>query len=105
MPQFAVHRNPNSATRATIPLLLDVQSELLDALTTRVVIPLYRRKAVGASIVNTLMPEVELDGDVYVAVTPELAGIPRRSLGAEVGRLADRRGDIIAALDLLLTGI
>ena len=39
------------------------------------------------------------------AVTPELAGIPRKSLGVQVGDLSHRRYDIIAALDLLYTGI
>ena len=40
MPQFAVHRNRNAATKARFPLLLDVQTNLLEDLGTRVVIPL-----------------------------------------------------------------
>ncbi len=40
MPQFAVYRNRNAATRARYPLLLDVQSDLLAGMGTRVVIPL-----------------------------------------------------------------
>lgn len=42
MPQFAVHRNPNRATKAAVPFLLDVQSDLLEELDTRVVVPLYK---------------------------------------------------------------
>lgn len=105
MPQFAVHRNPNRATRTAIPLLLDVQSDLLETLSTRVVIPLYTPVAVEDGIIGRLTPRIEVDGAPYVAVTPELAGIPRKSLGVQVGDLSDRRYDIIAALDLLLTGI
>jgi toxin CcdB len=105
MPQFAVHRNPNRATRAAIPLLLDVQSDLLESLNTRVVIPLYIPAAVEDGIIGTLTPCIEVDDASYVAVTPELAGIPRTSLGVQVGDLSHRRYDIIAALDLLLTGI
>ena len=41
MPQFAVHKNTNPATRAAVPLLLDVQNDLLADLATRVVVPLY----------------------------------------------------------------
>lgn len=41
MPQFAVYGNINPATRAAVPLLLDVQSDLLAELGTRVVVPLY----------------------------------------------------------------
>lgn len=40
MPQFALYRNRNAATRARFPLLLDIQSDLLDPLATRVVVPL-----------------------------------------------------------------
>jgi len=105
MPQFAVHRNPSRATRAAIPLLLDVQSELLESLHTRVVIPLYKAGAVREGIMETLTPLVEVDGKRYVAVAPELAGVSRKALGAQVGDLSDRRYDIVAALDLLITGI
>ena len=105
MPQFAVHRNPNRTTRTAIPLLLDVQSDLLETLNTRVVIPLYIPAAVEGGIIGTLTPRIEVDDAPYVAVTPELAGVSRKSLGVQVGDLSHRRYDIIAALDLLLTGI
>ena len=105
MPQFAVHRNPNPASRNAIPLLLDVQSELLDTLNTRVVVPLYIPAAMQDGIIATLMPRIEVDGEPYIAVTPELAGISRKSLGVQVSDVSHRRYDIIAALDLLLTGI
>lgn len=105
MTQFAVHRNPNRATQAAIPLLLDVQSDLLESLDTRVVIPLYVPAAVEDGIIGTLTPRLDVDDEPYVAVTPELAGIPRKSLGVQVGDLSHRRYDIIAALDLLITGI
>lgn len=104
MPQFAVHRNPNAATRTAIPLLLDVQSDLLETLGTRVVIPLYTPAAVQDGVIGTLTPRLEVDGASYVAVTSELAGIPRKSLGVQVGNLSNHRYDIVAALDLLLTG-
>lgn len=105
MPQFAAHRNPNPATSASIPLLLDVQNDLLDGLGTRVVVPLYDSRLLEHGIIETLMPTFEIDDTTYVAVTPELAGIPRKSLGARVADLSDRRYEIIAALDLLVTGI
>lgn len=104
MPQFAVHRNPSQATRTSIPLLLDVQSDLLETLGTRVVIPLYTPAAAAGAVIGTLTPRLEVDGSPYVAMTPELAGIPQKALGLPVGDLSSRRYDIIAALDLLLTG-
>ena len=105
MPQFAVHRNQNPATRGTVPFLLDVQSDLIAGLGTRVVIPLYTAAAMKGRTIGTLTPPVEVQGKPYVAVTPQLAGISGKELGPQVGDLSSRRGEIIAALDLLITGI
>lgn len=45
MAQFDVHANPNPSTQEEIPYLLDIQSDLLESLATRVVVPLVRRLA------------------------------------------------------------
>ena len=105
MAQFAVHRNPNPVTRSAIPLLLDVQNDLLEDLGTRVVIPLYKAAAEQDEAIERLTPIVEVEGTSYIAMSSELAGIPRKSLGAQVADLAHRRNDILAALDFLFTGI
>lgn len=41
----------------------------------------------------------------YVLLVQELAAIPASALGALVGSLQARRDDIVAALDLLCTGL
>lgn len=105
MAQFAVYRNPDPATRRRFPLLLDVQSELLDDLATRVVVPLAPADSRKAAAIGRLTPLVVVDKQRYRAVVPQLAGIPRKALGPAVGDLPGERGAIIAALDLLLTGI
>lgn len=105
MAQFAVHRNPNPVTRSAIPLLLDVQNDLLEGLATRVVVPLYKARAEDGQAIERLTPRVEIEGDSYVAMTSELAGVPRKSLGAQVADLSHLRNDIVAALDFLFTGI
>jgi len=38
-------------------------------------------------------------------LTPQLAGIPVRRLGTKVADLTQHRDEIVAALDLLITGI
>jgi len=43
MAQFDVHRNLDARSRNTFPYLLDVQTGLLDVLSTRVVVPLHLR--------------------------------------------------------------
>ena len=105
MAQFSVHRNANPATKARYPLLLDVQSDLVAELGTRVVVPLRPVSAMKGQLIRTLTPVLDIEGKEYAMLTPQLAGIPVRLLGAGVSDLTDRRGEILAALDLLFTGI
>lgn len=104
MAAYSVFRNPNPRTNATIPFLLDVQSEVLSMLGTRVVVPLYRVDATDVRAMSRLTPVVDFQGQPLVAMVPELAGIPRRELGAVAGDLLPSRGEILGAMDLLLTG-
>ena len=105
MPQFAVYRNPNPETTADYPLLLDVQSDLIAELGTRVVVPLCPAEATKGKLLRTLTPVFEVAGEQYVMLTPQLAGIPVRRLGTKVADLTQHRDEIVAALDLLITGI
>ncbi|OGT01139.1 MAG: hypothetical protein A2Y51_06405 [Gallionellales bacterium RIFCSPLOWO2_02_60_31] len=52
-----------------------------------------------------LNPQFKIKGVAVVMSTAELAGIPNRSLGNKVASLKSKHDEIIAALDLLLTGI
>ncbi len=103
MAQFDVLENPNEATNQAIPYLLDVQADLLDTLSTRVVIPLVAASTVGKAITH-LNPKFAIEGTAVFMSTAELAGVPVRSLGKKVSSLKDQRHEIIAALDFLFTG-
>lgn len=105
MAQFDVFQNLDASTRRRIPYLLDVQSDLLEGLATRVVIPMSRTARDGPARIDRLMPEVELEGAAFTLVTPQLAGVPRAVLGPRVGSLASRRREIVAALDVLISGV
>lgn len=105
MPQFSVYRNPNPDTKAAFPLLLDVQSDLIADLGTRVVIPLTLATAMKGKLIKTLTPVFDVDGKAYAMLTPQLAGISKKQMGTKVTDLAKHRDEIIAALDLLITGI
>jgi toxin CcdB len=102
--QFSVHRNKNPRTKAAFPFLVDVQSDLLEPLNTRVVIPMTKAAALTKKPVSHLIPEVSFNGDRYLLVTPQLAGIGRAELGPHAGTLAEERQTILAAVDFLLTG-
>jgi toxin CcdB len=101
MPQFDVLRNPRGGA---YPLVVDVQADLHGRLATRVVVPLTPRTRYTAQPITRLQPLVKVRGEEYVAVVPMIAAVPRASLGEIVGSLAGRRADLIAALDLLITG-
>ena len=105
MPQFTVYRNANPQTKATFPLLLDVQSDLLEDLPTRAVIPLTQSAALTKNPLSRLTPLIELDGKPYMLLTYQLASIPKSILGTAVSDAAEHRESIINALDFLITGI
>jgi toxin CcdB len=105
MAQFDVYRNANPATRTRVPYLLDLQSDLLDPLATRVVVPLCKPDVLSGKPAEGLNPALEVEERKVLMLTPELAGVERRILGEKVANLANHRQAIIGALDLLFTGI
>jgi toxin CcdB len=104
MAQFTVYRNKNPRSRAAVPFLLNVQSDLLEEMQSRVVIPLTKAAALTRKPVAHLMPVMEFEGETYVLMTPHLAAISRDDLGPPAGNLVERRDIIIAAMDFLLSG-
>lgn len=102
MGQFDVHRNPRGGA---YPLLLEVQAELLSRLATRVVVPLTTVKRHGSRPITRLNPVVRIRDTDYVVLFQELAAIPASALGEVVTSLAARRAELVAAVDLLFTGI
>ena len=102
MPQFDVFKN-KAPTRRLIPYLLDVQSDLLRDVSTRVVVPLFKSAEFGLAS-RRLNPIFEIGGTEVVMSTPELVGVSRDVLGDRVVSLAGRRDEIVAALDFLFFG-
>lgn len=105
MSQFSVYRNPNPETKTATPFLLDIQSDLIEDLGTCVVVPLCLASAMKSTLIKTLTPVFKVEGKQYAMITPQLAGISKKKMGAKVANLASHRNEIIAALDLLITGI
>jgi toxin CcdB len=105
MPQFAVYKNKNAATRTRFPFLLDIQSDLLDPLATRVVVPLEPAGTAGSRSMQPLMPAIRVAGKNYLMITPQLAGVAARELGPVVADVSADRSAIVAALDFLISGV
>jgi len=103
MARFDVHENPNPATVGAAPFLLDVQSDLLEDLATRLVVPLFRAEQVGKTA-SFLNPLFVINGIPVVMSTAEQAAIPVSALGSKVQTLKDRQEEITGALNFLLAG-
>lgn len=103
MAQFDVYRNPNPVMNESVPYLLDVQSDLIDILRTRVVVPLERCSSFQPT--ERLSPVFTIEGEQVSMATPELAGVHQNALGEFVCSVSGDRQEILAALDLLFSGI
>lgn len=104
MARFDVYANPSNQS-ATTPYLLDIQSDLLDGLDSRVVIPLRRLKDFpNVKISNRLTPIIKIGREDYLLETPKMGAIPTRLLKTPVQSIANKQTEIISAMDFLFHG-
>ncbi|MFT3711402.1 MAG: CcdB family protein [Archangium sp.] len=101
--QFTVFKNqrPNK----DFPFLVAVQHPLLASLPTRLVIPMTPLKKLAPSVAPRLNPVVEIAGVKYVLMTHLLGAVDASALQVRAGDLSDRRSEIIAAIDVMLSGV
>lgn len=83
--------------------LLDVQSDLLEGLNVRAVVPLLPqgRAPLAASRLN---PVFDIDGTAHLMMTQYIAAVPARLLKAPVGDLSADFAAVTSALDMLFHG-
>lgn len=100
MAKFDVYANPDAQEAQRIPFFLDVQNSHLQALATRVVVPLWHASQipVRASEIN---PVLEFQGQSLVMDTASLAAVPVTALRRTVGNLTDQQLALHNALDAL----
>jgi toxin CcdB len=104
MARFDVYPNPG-AHASTTPYLLDVQSDLLDSLDSRVVIPLCSLDQFApVKLPTRLTPVLNILGNEYVLETPKMGAVPRRILKGCVASLERDQAQITGALDFLFQG-
>ena len=104
MARFDVYANPGSHADTT-PYLLGVQSDLLDGLESRMVIPLRCLKHFPKVRLSTqLTPVFTIKGRDYLLETPKMGAVPKRVLKNAVTSLTGEQAKIIAALDFLFQG-
>ncbi len=104
MAQIDVYANPSESAAHGIPYVVVVQSDLLDALATRMTMPLATVEFAKKSP-DKLCPVVTVNGQRLHALAHYTAPLPTRSLQQVVGNLAPQASTLIAAMDVVVSGV
>jgi toxin CcdB len=104
MARFTVYDNSSDKNKST-PYLVDVQTDLLEGLSTRVVIPLRDAKQYKqVKLPQDLLPQFTIKGNKFILETPSMAAVPCSLLKKQVCSLKDQQNLIITAIDRLFHG-
>lgn len=98
MPRFDLYPAPSGQG-----YLLDVQTDLLSGLNTRIVVPLLPA-AQAPKPATILNPGFQIGGQPHVMVTQFLSAVPASLLKAPAGNLGAEADNITRALDFLYQG-
>ncbi len=104
MAQFDIYENPQSASRQFVPYLVDVQSDLISQLPTRLVMPLSRVGTTQSRLPVNLSLRVEISDETLSLLAYMAAPVPARLLKKSVGSLRHRASEVSAALDSVISG-
>ena len=87
-----------------VPLVLDVQADLLADLKTRAVIPLLPHAQAKKEALPRLKPVLRIKGKDYVMMTTDIGTIKVYDMGKLVENVESQRQVIVEAVDFLLQG-
>ncbi|MDG3424667.1 CcdB family protein, partial [Vibrio parahaemolyticus] len=87
MSQFSLYKNKDKSTAIAYPYFVDVQSELLDTLNTRLVIPLTPIELLEKKAPSHLCPIIHIDEGDFVILTHQMASVPKKILPEPVNDL------------------
>lgn len=105
MSQFFIYRNDNKNSKKIYPFFIDVQSDLVQGLNSRIVMPFSLSKETKNLNVKNLCPVFEVEDKKYILLTHQITTVPVSVLKKEVGDFSKFRNEILGAIDILLTGI
>ena len=105
MAQFDVYENPSANTRSAFPYIVDIQSSVIEDISTRIVVPLGTLQSFNNQAMTKLTPEIHYEGKRFLLLVPQIASFPAKYLKTPIGSLAHFREEIVAALDFAVTGI
>lgn len=100
MAQFDVHQ-----LRPDYDLVVDCQSDLLDDLPRRFVVPLLPEATAELQLLGRLTPVFEVRGERLVFAPPLAGTATVRELGPPIASLAHDRDRIVGAINVLISGV
>jgi toxin CcdB len=104
MAQYDVFTNPSSSAADGIPYVVVIQSDLLDALATRLTVPLALID-VATKVPTALCPVILVNGERLHALAHYAAPLPVKVLRHPVGNVAAQASALVSAMDVVLSGI
>ncbi len=104
MAQYDVFTNPSGSAAEGIPYVVVVQSDLLDALATRLTMPLAVLD-VGTKVPTALCPVVMVNGQRLQALAHCAAALPAKALRRPVDNVVSQARALVSALDAVVSGI
>jgi toxin CcdB len=104
MAQYDVFPNPSSSAAGGIPYVVVIQSDLLDALATRLTVPLAVLDAV-TKVPTVLCPIIIVKGQRLHALAHYAAPLPAKVLKRPVDNVAAQASALVSAIDAVLSGI
>lgn len=103
MAQYDVFTNPSRSAAAGIPYVVVIQSDLLDALATRMTIPLAVPDTAD-KVPAALCPVITVKGKRLNALAHYAAPLPAKLLRRPVDNVATQASALVAAIDAVLSG-
>lgn len=103
MAQYDVFANPSSSAATGIPYVVAIQSDLLDALATRLTMPLAVLEFAG-KVPTSLCPIIMVKGQRLHALAHYAAPLPAKLLRRPVDNVAAQASALVSAMDAVLSG-
>lgn len=104
MAQYDVFTNPSRSAADGIPYVVVIQSDLLDALPTRLSVPLAVVDA-ATPVPAALCPVVVVKGQRLRALAHYAAPLPAKLLRRPVDHVGAQASALVAAMDAVLSGV
>lgn len=104
MAQYDVFTNPSKSASDGIPYVVVIQSDLLDALATRMTVPLAVYDS-QIKVPTTLCPVITVKGKRFHALAHYAAPLPAKTLKRPLANLGSQADMLVSAIATVISGI